>query len=121
MSGGEAYAGGGFDLGPLNIDGNVFAPGWEQADLTDDGHPHQWERVLVVTLYPQDSGPALVQRWEAVIRCRVCRCPRCGSSSDPDPCMERRHHDGLHITLHGRFEPVGGSLPPLPPSEDDDG
>lgn len=104
---GDSFLGGGFEFGPLVIDGNVFAHGWEQSPALDN-HPHLWERCLVVTI----DSDGTVQRWEACVRCRVCRCPRCGSASDPDPCMERRHHDGLHITLHGRFDPVGGYLPP---------
>jgi len=110
MPSGDSLVGGGYDLGPLVIDGNVFACGWEQSPALDN-HPHMWERVLVVRL----NGDGNVATWESVIRCRACKCPRCGSSSDPDPCMERRHHDGLHITLHGRFEPVGGVLPPEAP------
>lgn len=101
----------GYDHGPLVFDGSPFAPGWEQSPALDN-HPHLWERCLRVWL--DDEGNVL--RWEPVVRCRVCRCPRCGSSVDPDPCMERRHHAGLHITLGGRFEPVGGYLPPEDPS-----
>ncbi len=93
--------------GPLIFEGPAFPYGWEQSPILDT-HPHLWERCLYVIL---DSDGSVV-RWEPVVRCRLCKCPRCGSSADLDPCMERRHHDGLHITLHGRFEPVGGYLPP---------
>ena len=108
---GDNHTGGGFSLGPLIIDSDPFPAGWEQNARIDDGHAHQWERCLVVRTDGAGVG-GVVCRWDAVVRCADCGCPRCGSSSDPDPCMERRHHDGLHITFGGRFEPVGGSLPP---------
>ena len=70
--------------------------------------PHRWELVQV-------------HEWnglEPVVRCQVCHIPRCGHSDDRDPCMEPRHHGGVHIALHGSFEPVGGYLArPLPPAE----
>ena len=70
----------------------------------DDGHPHEWERCLLLA-----DGPRRY-RDEHVVRCAVCHVPRCGHSGDEDPCMERRHHKGLHIYLSGRFEPLGGIL-----------
>lgn len=108
---GESQSGGGFRPGPILLDVTPFATGWEQDSRIDDGHAHAWERCLLIRT---DGGgvDGVAVRWEPVVRCADCGCPRCGSSSDPDPCMERRHHDGLHITLHGRFEPVGGYLPP---------
>lgn len=51
---------------------------WEQdpmVDLCD----HVWERARLGTS-------------EIVIRCRRCQAPRCGDSTDTDPCMLRRHH-----------------------------
>lgn len=77
---------------------------WEQDPRIDDGHAHEWERCLLV-----GDGQ---RRWrtEWVVRCVTCHAPRCGHSDDPDPCMERRHHDSLHIYLSGRFEPLGGLL-----------
>lgn len=104
---GDSNSGGGYRPGPLLIDRDPFPSGWEQSASIDDGHAHLWERCLVV----RTNGDGTVYRWDAAVRCADCGCPRCGSSSDPDPCMERRHHDGLHITLHGRFNPVGGYLP----------
>lgn len=76
--------------------------GWEQDPRIDDGHAHNWEMV-VVTHHPGQT--------EAVTRCATCHAPRCGSTFQIDPCMERRHHDGLHIHESGRYAPVGGYLP----------
>lgn len=76
--------------------------GWEQDPRIDDGHAHDWHMVIV------EPWPG---RREAVTCCRVCYAPRCGHTFDDDPCMERRHHDGLHIYESGRYEPVGGYLP----------
>jgi hypothetical protein len=76
---------------------------WEQN--TDETCAHEWERCLLLA-----DGPA---RWRAefVIRCSLCHVPRCGNVDDADPCMERRHHDSLHIYPSGAFEPLGGLLP----------
>ena len=74
---------------------------WEQDPRIDDGHAHEWEMVVVE---PYRGGR------EAVTRCASCHCPRCGHTFDDDPCLERRHHRGLHIYESGRYEPVGGYL-----------
>lgn len=76
--------------------------GWEQDPRIDDGHGHQWERCLLLADGPQRHHS------EHVVRCSVCHAPRCGHSEDSDPCMERRHHRGLHIRLSGAFAPLGG-------------
>jgi hypothetical protein len=92
----------GYRQGPtLPHDEPPWPLGWEQDAHIDDGHGHEWERCLLL------AGPG---RWrqEHVVRCGVCRAPRCGHSEDDDPCMERRHHDGVHIRLSGAFEPLGG-------------
>lgn len=85
----------------LGVDEDPFGLGWEQRPQIDDGHGHQWARVWV-----NHSWTAR----EPVVRCAVCHCPRCGESTDADPCMERRHHRGMHVTLHGRFWPLGDYL-----------
>lgn len=78
---------------------------WEQDPRIDDGHGHDWECVLLV-------GNGKQRRFtEEVVRCATCRVPRCGSSTDDDPCMERRHHRSLHIHLSGRYRTLG-DLPP---------
>jgi hypothetical protein len=89
------------------VDGPSLAPGelpwairWESFVVASCAH--EWERV---TLPEWHGRPA-----DVVVRCATCHVPRCGHSNDPDPCMERRHHDSLHIYLSGRFEPLGGLL-----------
>ena len=72
---------------------------WEQN--VNDVCAHRWEVVIVTRM----GGSR-----EPVVRCAKCRVPRCGHWVDDDPCMERRHHDGLHITLSGVFKPVEGTL-----------
>lgn len=74
---------------------------WEQDPRIDDGHAHDWETVLLL------PGPQR-GRGDEVVRCARCHAPRCGHVHDPDPCMERRHHTGLHLYLSGSYEPVGG-------------
>lgn len=91
----------GYWLGPtLPVGERAWPLFWEQQDGLDDCL-HEWERVMV-----QRHGVSP----EPVVRCRRCSAPRCGDSTDRDPCMERRHHGTTHLTLHGSFEPVGGYL-----------
>lgn len=78
-------------------------PGWEWHPQTDDGHGHEWHVVKI------EPWPG---RIEDMTVCRVCTAPRCGFTSDIDPCIERRHHRDMHIYASGRFEPLGGILPP---------
>ena len=113
----------GYMVGPTLEPGELPWPiGWEwewgwnpdepdkrrRAVRIDDGHAHDWE---LVTIPPHPVTPMMpMMPTERVVRCATCHVPRCGHSTDRDPCMERRHHNGLHITLHGTFEPVGGYL-----------
>lgn len=78
---------------------------WE-SDPAIDSCAHQWELVHLL-------ADGKHRRFaEDVVRCVVCHAPRCGYVQDDDPCMERRHHHGVHIYLSGRFEPLGGYLRP---------
>lgn len=87
--------------GPTLAPGDRAYPlGWEQ-DPDLDVCAHAWE--LVTLHYPPG-------RTEHVVRCSSCQVPRCGHSTDADPCMERRHHRACHRYLSGRTEHVGGSL-----------
>ena len=74
-----------------------FARRWEQDPRVDDGHPHRWETVLL--------GPP--RRVQEVVRCEICQAPRCGSSTDRDPCMLRRHHRREHVLLFGTGRRTG--------------
>lgn len=92
---------GGYQVGPTLPPGEAPWPvGWEQDPAIDDGHRHEWETVLL--------GATERQRVEEVVRCRICCAPRCGHSTDPDPCMERRHHRSCHRLLSGRRVHLGG-------------
>lgn len=95
----------GYAIGPnLPPDERPWPYSWEQDPRIDDGHAHAWELVLL-------QGDGRHRRYtEEVVRCASCHVPRCGHSRDDDPCMERRHHRGLHIHLSGRYEPLGGIL-----------
>ena len=86
--------------------GRTLSPGerpwsviWEQDPRIDDGHPHDWETVLL--------GATDHQRVEEVVRCTTCHAPRCGHSTDDDPCIRRRHHRDCHRYLSGRREHLG--------------
>jgi hypothetical protein len=92
----------GYAAGPMLAAGELPWPiGWEST--VDEACVHDWQRVTL----PEWHGPA-----ENVVRCARCHVPRCGHTNDPDPCMERRHHDGLHIYLSGKFAPKGDILGP---------
>lgn len=93
------------------VDGPTLKPSqrpwpimWESQSGIDDC-AHEWERCLLL------ADGVRRARAEFVVRCPICMVPRCGHVEDDDPCMERRHHDSLHIYLSGRFEPLGGLLP----------
>lgn len=89
----------GYVVGPVLAEGeSPFPLFWEQAAKTNDGHVHVWENVLVRRRF---------LGFEECVRCIVCGCPRCGDSTDRDPCMERRHHRAPHRYLSGRAEKVG--------------
>ena len=93
---------GGYRVGPTLAPGERPWPiTWEQDQRIDDGHRHVWESVLL--------GAADHQRVEEVVRCSICEAPRCGTSTDPDPCMRRRHHRDCHRLLSNRREHIGGS------------
>jgi len=95
----------GYTIGPnLAPSEPPWPPQWESDPRIDDGHAHLWGCVLL-------EGDNAARRFtEEVVRCQVCQVPRCGGSTEDDPCMERRHHHGLHIHLSGRFAPLGGYL-----------
>lgn len=90
----------GYHVGPtLNPGESPWPLGWEQDPTIDDGHRHAWETVLL----PQWKGRAM----QECVRCSTCHAPRCGHTTDEDPCMKRRHHDGWHLFSSGRTEMVG--------------
>lgn len=78
---------------------------WEANPDIDDGHAHRWQRVHLLA----DGQHRRFE--EDVVRCDLCLAPRCGESTDTDPCMERRHHTDLHIHLSGGWRPLGDILP----------
>lgn len=91
---------GGYIVGPTLGEGEQpFPLCWEQSeDVAACVHP-EWESVLV-----RQWG----SRLQECIRCVECHAPRCGHSTDDDPCMRVRHHRGNHVYLSGTVEPVGG-------------
>lgn len=48
---------------------------------------HRWERTVT------RATAAGAMDAEMVVRCSDCHVPRCGASTDADPCMLRRHHE----------------------------
>lgn len=80
----------GYRVGPILKPGEPPWPTrWEDDPTIDDGHAHDWETCLL-------GAPTDHRRVEEVVRCAVCSAPRCGSSTDPNPCLDRRHHRGDH-------------------------
>lgn len=84
------------------IIGNVFEIGWEQQPGIDSC-AHEWETVQYRTRPDAPTG--------TVQRCARCGVPRCSSWNDSGNCVDRRHHDSVHIYPDGEFEPLGGVLP----------
>lgn len=89
----DTYAAHGYvEGGALDERERPWPIGWETAEVwtLHPLRPHEWERVVVT----QPHGVP-----EAVVRCSLCHVPRCGHSTDPDPCMRRRHHREEHLRL----------------------
>jgi hypothetical protein len=77
---------------------------WEQRPEKDTC-AHDWQ----VYVTPNGSGGMP----EPVLRCKTCHTPCCSNVStflSGDPCIERRHHKGLHIYESGSFASLGGIL-----------
>lgn len=80
----------GYRIGPtLPATEHPWPIGWESE--VDEDCLHEWELVLLAA-----DGRHRV-RVEEVVRCELCHVPRCGHSTDPDPCSLRRHHVGAHM------------------------
>lgn len=63
-------------------------------------HPdHRWEVVRVgdVVAHPYEPD-------ELHVICRGCFVPRCGHSTETNPCMLPRHHAELHAYADGTYE-----------------
>lgn len=57
---------------------------------------------------------------ERMVICRSCYVPRCGHTTEPDPCILPRHHRCLHLTASGALEDTSvwpGSDKPTPPAD----
>lgn len=75
----------------------VFAPDWEQHAGIDEC-AHIWHSV------PYRTELGIVDFVEQCTKCGVPRCVR-------QWCVERLHHNGVHIFEDGTFDPLGGVLP----------
>lgn len=96
----------GYAPGPiLQPDQRPWPLDWE-SDPAIDLCTHRWERVHLLA----DGCRRLFE--DDVVRCALCHAPRCGETTCEDPCMDRRHHYGVHIFLSGAFAPLGGYLRP---------
>lgn len=91
----------GYTVGPVLEPGESPWPVcWEQSTSIDDGHRHVWESVLL----PAHAGRSM----QECVRCVECQAPRCGDSTEDDPCMRRRHHKACHELLSGALDHIGG-------------
>lgn len=84
---------------------------WESDARIDDGHAHEWEWVVCRSWrgkYHRRASDG--STFDTVIRCSVCHVPRCGDVKSPDPCMERRHHLGMHFHFSGGVDLLGGLM-----------
>lgn len=84
------------------VTGPVFDIGWEwKAGI--DVCAHDWQPIQY-RAYP--GGPV-----GTVEKCTRCGVPRCISRNDSGSCVDRRHHDSVHVYPDGEFQPLGGYLP----------
>ena len=63
---------------------------------------HRWVTVRVGDVVRSCYDPD-----EQMVFCARCYAPRCGHTSDPNPCMEPRHHRTFHRYANGAREKVG--------------
>lgn len=90
----------GCEPGPnLPVGQAPFAFGWEGAAFVDACEHQVWEHVLA---QPDSTGVGN----EVVVRCRACHAPRCGHSTDEDPCMRLRHHGDTVVMKSRRADLV---------------
>lgn len=80
-----------------------FAKGWQQSPVVATCPHLVWEHVLVTTTDGRGN--------EVCIRCKFCQAPRCGHSTDVDPCMLVRHH--RIPREHAPFSTIIGVIPDL--------
>lgn len=89
-------------LRPVYSNGQVPHPACEHRWRTEDRTPSSLARAFM--------GRAALQHnhWYVNVICTRCRAVRCGSSTDPNPCMEHRHHRGPHVHQDGTKVRLGG-------------
>jgi hypothetical protein len=77
-------------------------------------HPaHKWIVLRMGDVHPHPHDPE-----ELMVICRSCFVPRCGHTTDTNPCMLPRHHPERHLAADGSQEPADqwpGSEKPAPP------
>jgi hypothetical protein len=82
----------GYEVGPtLGPEESPWSYLWEQDPKVRECFHTRWETCLLAA-----DGLHRV-RVEEVVRCVECHAPRCGHTTDEDPCIEVRHHDGPHV------------------------
>lgn len=79
-------------------------------------HPaHNWITLRLGDVLENPRDPD-----ERMVICSGCFAPRCGYSTEADPCILPRHHRELHLSASGELEDATtwpGSEKPLPPPE----
>jgi hypothetical protein len=77
-------------------------------------HPaHRWIVLRLGEVLQNASDPD-----ELHVICQGCYVPRCGHSTETNPCILPRHHECLHLHADGTLEDATvwpGSDKPLPP------
>ena len=77
-------------------------------------HPvHSWVTLRLGDVLENPRDPD-----EHMVICKGCFVPRCGHSTEADPCILPRHHSELHITASGEIEDAStwpGNKKPAPP------
>jgi len=81
-------------------------------------HPaHKW-RIFRIGDIIDCAPPSGRDPEERMVFCQGCYVPRCGYTTESDPCVLPRHHHELHLAASGRVEAATvwpGSDKPGPP------
>jgi hypothetical protein len=79
---------------PFWIDGGYDRDEVDACEYAHEGH-RWWEFRLGDVIEPD----AVHDPDERMVICRGCFVPRCGYSTDVDPCLLPRHHEDAHLPV----------------------
>lgn len=90
---------------PSTYKGRLFLDGgYDRAEVEACVyHPdHRWMTLRMGDVHPHPYRPD-----ELIVVCQNCLVPRCGHTTEDNPCMLPRHHMTAHVHADGTETPCG--------------